>query len=389
MKAIGYVLPSFPVLSETFVGTEMRAMERRGHRIVPIAFERHSGPAQSADDGLARRTHYLNNIHDVDVLDIAKYLKPQALAGLAFAIGQRSLPLRSLLWQSAKLATVAKRNNCHHLHAHFALSTAATAIVAARLTGLSVSFVGHGFDVYTSPKDLDRKLKHADFTVAVCEDMASMFRQLAPKARIELVHCGIETARFSAPEKDRMQQPALLFIGRLVEKKGCDLLLHALAGIPRSERPALDIVGEGPLQQTLQDLCVTLDLTDKVRFLGSKSAEWIASEGPSYLALVAPFREAANGDRDTGPIVAKEAMAMGIPVIASSFMGLREIVEDHVTGMLVPTNDGEALARAIREMVHLQPAQRTSMGVCARQRVAEKFDADVQAAYLSRHVEAA
>jgi glycosyltransferase involved in cell wall biosynthesis len=387
MKVIGYVLPSFPVLSETFIGTEMRAMQRQGHRIVPLAFSRHHGEAQAFDEELAAGAIYLE---DVDTYAVLRSLRPASASmrrAWRFLMEQRALVKHSLLWQSLKLAAVAQQCGCQHLHAHFALATAATAITAARIAGMSVSFVGHGFDVYSSQKDLAAKLQGADFAVAVCTEMAEDFKKLAPSARVTVVHCGVEPERFRPGTGEREVCQRLLFIGRLVEKKGIDNLLRALAQMPSGV--GLDIVGAGPQAGFLQTLTSQLDLHERVRFLGARDAQWIAAWGPQYLALIAPFRAAANGDRDTGPVVVKEAMAMALPVVATRFMGLREIVDHERSGLLVDVDDIEALAAAMQRIVTMPTSLRRAMGEAGRERVLRYFTAALSAVQLSTRVEAA
>src|SRR5690349_7386707 len=256
MKSIAYVLGTFPVLSETFVGNEMRAMAARGHGIVPIVLRRPAGTHQTIDATLASRATYLDQIGRAAAPSVLASVPVRAARssarGLEFVRRQQALPSRSLLWNAAKIAAVARRRGCTHLHAHFAEGAAAHALVAARLIGATVSFVGHGYDVYGSPSDLETKLMAADFAVAVCGDMAADMRRLAPCARIETVPCGIDPLRFKPATGDEPDNGRLLFVGRLVEQKGVDDLLTALALLPPDRRPGLDIVGTGPLHIRLE-----------------------------------------------------------------------------------------------------------------------------------------
>jgi glycosyltransferase involved in cell wall biosynthesis len=294
----------------------------------------------------------------------------------------------SLLWHGAGIAALARRSRCQHLHAHFAHTSAAHAVVGARLAGISVSFVGHGFDVYSAQAEISSKLRHADFAVAVCGHMLDFFRSQYAPGKYKLIPCGIDTSRFRQQEVNP-QRDRLLFVGRLVEKKGVDTLLRALALVPDDVRPQLDIVGDGPLRLSLLRACRELGLTTQVRFLGARSNAWLVRHGGNYTALVAPFQLASNGDRDTGPVVAKEAMALGLPVVASNFMGLAEIVDDGRTGFLFPPGDSPALARALLRLNHMTAPQRARMGQRGRRRVEECFDAQLSASSLSQLVEAA
>lgn len=373
-QTICYVLSAFPVLSETFVTNEIRAMRALGHRIVPVALAPYDGPCQPEDAPMRAEAVQLARIPALEALT----LRPDRwVAAWRFIRAQRGLPARSLLRAALRVATVIRREGCTHVHAHFAHSAAATAIAAARLAGVSVSFIGHGFDVYGSPCDLQAKVAAADLVVATCEDMATDFRRLAPGANVRVLPCGIDPARFAPREGPRNAK--LLAIGRLAEQKGYPVLLAALAALPPAQRPVVDVVGTGPLGEELQAEARRLDVQDSVNFLGARPSAWIAAEGPRYLGLVAPFVVCANGDRDTGPIVAKEALAMGLPVVASALMGLKETVTPDC-GRLVPPGDAPALAAALLWLTGLDPAERNRLGAAGRAQVRSHFTLAGQAA---------
>ncbi|WP_369613738.1 glycosyltransferase family 4 protein [Marichromatium sp. PS1] len=386
MKTIAYLIPAFPVLSETFIGTEIRAMESLGHRVVPIAFRRHPGPAQASDQRLAVRTWYLSDLGPADAAEALGGIRPSLLRGLGFALRQRGLPRAALLYGAARVAAVMRYEGCTHIHAHFAQATTATAIVAARWLGIGVSFVGHGSDVYATPADLALKLDRADFAVAVCEDMRRDFTALAPRARVGVVYCGVDARTFAPVVSGAAEADRLLFIGRLCETKGGADLLEALALVPAAHRPRLDLVGDGPLRASLRARCTRLGLDDWVEFLGARPAEWLARHGPGYRALVAPFRIAANGARDTDPVVVKEAMAMALPVITTTLMGCKEMVTEE-SGWRVAPGDRAALARAIETVATTAPLRLAAMGQVGRRRLLELFTAERQARALSALVE--
>jgi glycosyltransferase involved in cell wall biosynthesis len=132
----------------------------------------------------------------------------------------------------------------------------------------------------------------------------------------------------------------------------------------------------------------TLGLGDRARFLGARSREWIIEEAPRYLALVAPFKPAPDGSRDSGPMVVKEAMAMELPVVATRFMGLKEMVTSE-TGFLAEPDDPASLAAAIDSAVNVTSEARANMGRKARQRMIEGFSLDVASRALSSVFEAA
>lgn len=396
MTKIGYVLADFPVLSETFVSTEIRAMQECGHDILPIAFSHYNGQYQSRDHDLKEKTLYLSDHSNTLALKGLAVLRPSLFRGLKFAVNQTGISLKSLLGTALKLAYLAKKNECQHLHAHFAQGAATIAIVAARLSGLTVSFVGHGHDIYASPQDLPLKLKSVDFAVAVCLDMAWHFRNIAPKANTSLIYCGVDTNRFSSNTVQNSEQQhakqydirhdKLLFIGRLCETKGLYTLLNALTKIDKEKRPSIDIVGTGVLEEPLIEYSKSHDLAQYVNFLGPRESEWLIENAHDYAALVAPFEMASNGDRDSGPVVVKEAMSLKLPIITTYFMGCKEMLTQECS-LRVPPKDPDSLAKMIKRFYDMSPQQIQHMVDSAYERVTTHYSANLQAICLSTMIE--
>lgn len=385
MKRIGYMLTVFPVFSETFVGTEMRALEQRGYSIVPIAFVSQPDQGQLADQPLVNKTVTLATVTRRQAIRFLLRHPLRLSKATWFVYQQQGISRASLLLYGAKLAIVAAQHRVDHFHAHFALNSTATAIVGGLLSNTPVSFVGHGFDVYATPADLTLKLHYAQFAVAVCEDMKRYFTRLDSKKIVHLIECGIELQRY--PFKPHMRSNnKLLFIGRLTEKKGLFDLLKALTLIPNEHRPVLDIVGDGELRQSLERSIATYELQNYVNLLGARSSEWLIEHASTYLALAAPFCAAKNGDRDTGPVVVKESMALGLPVICTRFMGCNEMLTDQ-TGRLVETNNPSKLAQAICEVAQLSTFDRLTMLLCARTRLEKLFSTEVTSAKLAHALE--
>lgn len=372
---------AFPVLSETFVSNEIRALRALGHRVRPMALSAAPRPCQPEDEAFRAETLRLADLPCGGAM-AAVAAQPAGLArALRFVAAQRGLPRRSLLLAGARVALAARREGATHIHAHFAHAPAATAIVAARLAGLTCSFTGHGFEVYgPATADLAAKLHAADLAVAVCEDMAATFRALVPAARVATLPCGVDAWRF-APS-DAPANGRLLAIGRLAPQKGYEVLIEALALLPPDRRPVVEAVGGGGLGPALEARARALGVADRIRFLGPRPAGWIAAEGPRYQGFVAPYVATPDGDRDTGPVAAKEAMAMGLPVLASALMGLKQIVAPG-TGRLVPPGDAAALAEGLAWLAALPADARRAMGAAGRRHVARAFSLEGQARGLA------
>ncbi|OPX55593.1 Glycosyltransferase involved in cell wall bisynthesis [Oceanospirillum multiglobuliferum] len=391
MKTIAYLMPSFPVLSETFVGNEIRAMQAQGHHIVPFAFERNEGIAQPIDLMLADQLQLLIEAPVAKTLWQLSASPSRLQFAMQFVNQQQGLPKRSLLWYGARLAALVEKHGCQHIHAHFGLASAATAIVAARLAGVTVSFTCHGYDVYRAPADLPLKLRAANFVVAVSDEMKRDMLAMAPQANIKRIRCGVDLAQFKSTVHNPFNQKRLLYLGRLSETKGVDRLLHALANIPARDRPKLDIVGDGPLRLPLLKKMIALDLIGYVYFVGAKSSTWLCNNYQRYTALVAPFIVTETGVRDTGPLVIKEAMALHLPIITTNIEACREMLCDAQgqfipVGAMVEFGNHFALSAAIRSLLNQSPQVLRAMGDTGHEHLLANFQISTQAAQLSQAI---
>ncbi|KTF15105.1 glycosyltransferase [Pseudoalteromonas sp. H105] len=383
MKHIGIVVPTFHVPSETFVVTEINALVRAGHKVSVITFE-NSDESSNIDKSVnvivVKRS--LPEAAKVAAAHPFKFLKTAFIASKF-----KSISTTSLLGFGANIAAIIKLHKISHIHCHFMHAPLAYAIAGSKMAGVSVSSIGHGHDVYVNYSDLKVKLSLCDFSVAVCEGMVEKLNEYKV-GKVELLHCGVDFSLFNCAPNRLSESVKLLFVGRLVEKKGLQFLFPAIKALNNKYPISLDIVGDGPLLNDLKFLCENLGIEHNVRFLGRKTPFWLSKNTCNYSALVAPFCVSRNGDRDTGPVVLKEAMASGIPVLTTELMGTKEIINDAVGYKCEPASIS-GLEKILREFCELSPYERYTKGVNAKRLAATKFNANSQAKKLSQWVQKA
>ena len=295
---------------------------------------------------------------------------------------ERVRPLRSL----APAAHRARASRDEHLHAHFAAGAALDALRLSRLLGLPYSVTAHAYDIYLQPANLREKLETAAFATSGCEYTVKDLRAIAPAADVHEVIMGVDGAAFT---RDRPYPGgrSVIAVGRLVEKKGFAHLIDAAALLQR--RAPLDrvtIVGDGPLRAELEGRVRKQGIDRVVELAGARPPDAVRDLllGADLLAM--PCVVARDGDRDSMPVVVKEALAMEIPVIASDEVGLPEIVRPEF-GTLVRPGDPAALAEAIERLLALPPSERAEMGRAGRAFVLEHCDVLAEARKLASLVE--
>lgn len=371
---VAILVKRFPRLSETFILREFLELRRQE---IPVDLYAIMDPHESHSQPEA-----LAHVPEVTYLQTDRLLNELPLAlraarrhpwgsfkAAAFAASRHSRPaLRNLIHAMVLVAHLDRRGPTH-LHAHFLHSPAAIAFIAHKISGQRYSATGHAKDIYTTlPENLRLRCRDAQFvttcTAANLEYLLSV-TGLDP-SKVHLCHHGVDADIFS--ETPRRAVPGrILSVGRLVPKKGFDTLLRACAILARQGTVfELRIVGGGPAKQELAALARQEGIAEQVTFVGSCSQHEVARElSEAEIFALAPV-VMPDGDRDGIPNVILEAMAAGVPVVATEVSGLPEVVSDGQTGRLVPPKDPERLAAALGDLMcdrdkrsHMSTAART------------------------------
>jgi glycosyltransferase involved in cell wall biosynthesis len=213
--------------------------------------------------------------------------------------------------------------------------------------------------------------------VAISESTRAMIAPYAGGGPIEVIPYGVPLPEtdptIEAVSETSSEPPRILFVGRLVARKGVDRLLEALSRLAdRAWR--LEIVGFGPERGPLEARAQALDLSDRVDFLGRVTSDELVSAYRRAACFVLPATLDDRADTEGLGVVLLEAMSYGVPVVATRRGGIVDVVDDGRTGLLVE-DDPVALSRGIASLLD-DPARRRALGVAGRARVRERFGWD-------------
>lgn len=371
-----YVLNRFGRLSETFILTELAALEAQGERVLIDALRPpEDGPRHSEAADVRAQVRYLPpkpSLRDPPVARAhLRWVLRHPARWIALAWNARRNDTWRQFLQAGLVAERVRAEHARHIHAHFASRSAEVARDAAALAGVRYSVTTHAYDIYRADNAplLAARTHGASAIVTVSQHNVDHLRTVLPDAaRIQLVPNGMPLPREA--HGPSVGGP-LLCVSRLVAKKGIDILLRALAQLPPDV--CLEIIGAGPLDHDLRSLAGDLGLVERVRFLGPQDSAGVDAAYSRAFAVVLAPRVAPNGDRDGLPTVFLEALARGLPVISTDVVGVDELVKHAHTGLLAPAEDPAAFAQAIRALL-ADPHGAARMGGNGRSWVREQHD---------------
>ena len=261
------------------------------------------------------------------------------------------------------------------LHVHWMIPQGVAALVAARRVPWVVTTLGG--DVYALKDPVSRRLKgavlrRASAVTTMNEDMRRRLVDLgSDPATTQVLPMGADVATIRAAGAGVGRGPGrILFVGRLVEKKGAGVLLDAVRTLADRSGWSLDVVGGGPLRPELERRAAGLPVT----FHGALGRRQLAAMYARAEVAVFPSVAAASGDQDGLPVALLEAMAAGCALVASQLPGIDAAVVDRTSGLLVPPGDAAALAAVLREVLD-DASLRERLGTAGAAR-AEEFSVD-------------
>lgn len=424
--AIGYVLKGFPRLSEIFIASEIQRMEANGLPIRLLVIK----PGDEAVhhpvvDEIRARPEYLPPASSVSATTIGRWLRangpafvpslrrvcrrhPLGVARAAAAAAAQAVRARRGFWswprkvyvkellQAVALADrLQDSRGVRHLHAHFCHGATTVTWLASLITGVPFSFTAHAKDIYCESLNpaglLARKIRAARLVVTCTEANRAHLASMTSGTPIHCIYHGLNSD-FSRLLGDasleavvgRQSTLRILAVGRMVAKKGLDVLVDACAILTKRGVPLrLDIVGEpGDQAGRLAAQVSHYGLSNAVTIRGPMTQAALVEQYRKASVFCLPCRIAPDGDRDGIPNVLMEAMACGLPVVTTPVSGIPELLRHDVNGLFVPPDDAGATADALQSL-HADATFAARLGAAARADVRARFCGERMASELA------
>jgi colanic acid/amylovoran biosynthesis glycosyltransferase len=400
---VAYVMSRFPKLTETFILYEILALERQGIEVELYPLLREPERVLHPEAvSLVERARYLPFLSWAILGSQLHFLRrrPRAYLGAlgslvagtwgSFNYFFGGLAIFPKVVHAARLMV---ENGIGHVHCHFSNHPATAGFVIRRLTETPYSFTAHGSDLHRDRRMLCRKVAEADTVVAISDyNRGVILHECGGRwgEKVVVLHSGVDTEFFRPVARDGARSPfTVLCVGSFEEVKGQTHLIEACRRLVESGLDVVcQLIGDGPLRAELERQIDAAGVGSRIRLMGRRTRDEVAAALGDADVLVAPSVPTARGDREGIPVVLMEAMASGLPVVASSLSGIPELVVDGETGLLTSPGDPAALADALRTL-HDDPALRRRLGAAGSELVRAEFDVARNAAALARHFAAA
>ena len=393
---IAFVVGTFPKLSKTFILGQITGLIDRGHEVDIYATPSHGQSSKLHADfekySLGEKMFYLENIPKSPVKKTIK--SPLCLLASTYNSPARSLRLVRLSNSNLQYKldawiyslTPALRGEPYDIiHCHFAEhNRKAMLIKSVSSPQAKIVTTFHGYDVNVisskcNPTAYEKIFAEGELFTANTQFTAKKAMLMGcPAEKIRILPVGLDIPRYPySPRQLRPDEPIkLVTVGRLVEKKGIDYSIRAIAKATQ-QRPDLKleytIIGEGTQREYLQTLAEDLNIAENVRFLGGMTQEEVREVYNSSHLFMLSSVTAANGDMEGQGLVIQEAQCMGLPVISTLHNGIPDGVLNGKSGFLVPEKDADALAD---KLIYLSshPETWAAMGQSGHDFVKERYD---------------
>jgi colanic acid/amylovoran biosynthesis glycosyltransferase len=393
-----YVLTKYPHLSETFIAREIDQLIDYGNEIT-ICSLKWNWPWSKKIGLQVHRANVVSpnrNIFSFLAIMIwAVRTRPHKLIEILEDIfhtelfSLNTLKLFYIFLSTVNIAYRCRGQKYQHVRAHFLHSESVCAMWLSTLLDIPYSINVHTQNIYFSKSIIQKVVDNSSFCVAISKETFDMLSILGKdKERIFLIHNGISIGEFNNQshgenlDKDRF---TIVAVGRLIRKKGFDLLINACKILEdEGVNFVCSIIGAGSEYKNLSNLIGLLNLKQRVYLTGALPFNEVKEYMSRSSVVVVPSRPSLeDNDRDGLPTVIIESLALGIPVIATDFAGIPDIIAHDETGLLVMPDNYPELASAII-LLYKDEKLRIKLGLQGRGKVIEDFSLEKSIRQLDR-----
>jgi glycosyltransferase involved in cell wall biosynthesis len=383
---VGYLVSHYPAASHTFIRREVEALRLQGVEIQTFSVRPPTSRELSSprDQAEFAKTYYLLPANLKKMLSahaFALAVRPIAyLRVLLLALRHRVPGVRALVWaifhfaEAIQLARELELRQVTRLHNHFANSGATVGLLASSFLKLPWSLTLHGISETDYPAGLllSAKIEAASFVACVSEFGRAQAMRISPPQhwrKLAIVRCALDFKDLpKKPSTDPARRTRLICVGRLSPEKGHLGLLEAFANmLARGIDAELVLVGDGPEKEKIEQTLSKLNLSGKVQLAGLLAEDATLAEiADADILVLASFMEGL-------PVVLMEAMALGIPVVATRVAGIPELIVDEQNGLLFSPANWDELAEQLSRLCTDSPL-RGRLGDSGKERVLKSHD---------------
>jgi len=387
---IAFILKGYPRISETFIAQEILALEQKGFKIDIFSLRRPREKfTHQLNKKIKAKVYYLPEYIYLAPLKIfLSWLKIKKLPGYKLSKKEWINDLKkdfsiNRIRRFAQAIVLSKEmpKTITHLHAHFLHTPTSVTYYASKILEKPYSISAHAKDIWTINEwEKKKKLDEALWVTTCTKQNFKHLSDICPSSNINLVYHGIDFDRFPTSniiEKNHKDlkidySVIILSVGRLVEKKGFDILLNSLSLLPKELNWKLEHIGDGPLNKKLKKLSDKLGISNKINWNGTLTQDRVLNFYRESDIFVLASKVTDTGDRDGIPNVLMEAQSQGLACISTSLPGIEELIINNISGILVKSESVQELKKAILELIN-NPIKRKKLAKEGQKIIEEKF----------------
>lgn len=403
-KKILYIAPEIPALSATFVYNEINSLLDKGFDIEMLSIHR---PDVIAEEFAG--TDNVIYIYPIGVIKKLFYalsffiLYPLRTVSIFFSMlrdifylkGNVTLKLGLIyrFYIALVCSQIIRKKNIDHIHIHFAHVPCDIGMYVSMLNKIPYTITSHANDIFQRGYLIKQKIQRSKVFVTISNFNKKYIEEnfnlsITEKEKVKVIHCGVNAEKFTHNDLSTNHTFKFGVLCRLVEKKGIEYLISAASLLKDQVADfVIEIVGNGPLLDSLKLKTKRLKLTQQIHFLGKMPHEKVPLWLSEIDCFVLPCIKDENGDMDGIPVSLMEAMASGKLVLSTKISGIPELIRHNYNGFLVEPENPTALSIQMKEIVNLEEKMIQKITRNSVETIYEKFNASKNIKELSGQFE--